>query len=66
VLTVTQTAARLGISARRVRVLIAEGRIKAVALTPRMYMVREPVVIAPPKTRSAPRKTAPSSARSQV
>jgi len=48
-LTVTQAAARLGISARRVRVLIAEGRIKAVALTPRMYMVREPVKVLPPK-----------------
>jgi excisionase family DNA binding protein len=58
VITVTQAAASLGISARRVRVLIAEGRIKAVALTPRMYMVREPVTISPPKTRSAPRKTA--------
>jgi excisionase family DNA binding protein len=55
-ITVAQAAARLGISARRVRVLIAEGRIKAVALTPRMYMVHEPVVIQPPKTRSAPRK----------
>jgi len=57
-ITVAQAAARLGISARRVRVLIAEGRIKATAITPRMYMVREPVVIAPPKTRTAPRKAA--------
>jgi len=48
VITVAQAAARLGISTRRVRVLIAEGRIKAVALTPRMYMVHEPVVIQPP------------------
>jgi excisionase family DNA binding protein len=56
-LTVTQAAAFLGISARRVRALIAEGRIKAVTVTPRMYMVREPVVISPPKTRSALRDT---------
>ena len=47
-ITVSQAAARLGISARRVRVLIAEGRIKATALTTRMYMVHEPVVIQPP------------------
>lgn len=49
-ITVAQAAAQLGVSPRRVRALIAEGRIKAVALTPRMYMLREPVTIAPPKS----------------
>ena len=47
-ITVTQAAARLGLSGARVRVLIAEGRIAAVKITPRMWLVTEPVKVLPP------------------
>jgi excisionase family DNA binding protein len=47
VITVTQAAARLNLSGARVRVLIAQGRIKAVKLSPRLWMVCEPVRILP-------------------
>jgi hypothetical protein len=47
VITVTQAGARLGLSGARVRVLISQGRIAAVKITPRMWLVREPVQILP-------------------
>jgi excisionase family DNA binding protein len=47
-LTVTQAAARLGISGARVRQLIAQGRIAAEKVSPRLWLVREPVKILPP------------------
>jgi excisionase family DNA binding protein len=50
-ITVIQAAARLGISARRVRVLISQGRIKAVKITPRMWLVNEPAKVLPPTAR---------------
>ena len=52
-LTVTQAAAILGLSGARVRVLIAEGRIPAEKVSPRLYLVHEPVAIAPPLPRTA-------------
>jgi excisionase family DNA binding protein len=44
-ITVAQAAARLGLSGARVRVLIAEGRIPAEKVSPRLYLVHEPVAI---------------------
>ena len=46
-ITVTAAAARLGLSGARVRVLIAQGRIRAVKVSPRLWLVREPVKILP-------------------
>ena len=46
-ITVTQAAARLGISGARVRVLISQGRIRAEKVSPRLWLVREPVKILP-------------------
>jgi excisionase family DNA binding protein len=48
-LTVTQAAAKLGISARRVRVLCEQGRIKAEKVSARLWLINEPVKIQPPK-----------------
>jgi hypothetical protein len=48
VITVTAAAARLGLSGARVRVLISQGRIKATKITPRMWLVTEPVKVLPP------------------
>jgi hypothetical protein len=47
---VTAAAARLNLSGARVRQLIAQGRIKAVKITPRMWMVTEPVKVLPPRS----------------
>lgn len=48
-ITVTTAAARLGLSGARVRVLIAQGRIKAVKVSPRLWLVSEPVRVLPIK-----------------
>jgi excisionase family DNA binding protein len=49
-ITVTAAAARLNLSGARVRQLIAQGRIAAVKVTPRMWLVREPVKVLPPRS----------------
>ena len=48
-ITVTAAATRLNLSGARVRQLIAQGRIAAVKITPRMWMVKEPVKVLPPR-----------------
>jgi len=47
-ITVSQAAARLGMSARRVRVLCEQGRIKAEKVSARLWLIDEPVKIQPP------------------
>ena len=60
VITVTAAAARLNLSGARVRQLIAQGRIKAVKVTPRMWMVKEPLKVLPPQRHpSAAARTSP-------
>jgi excisionase family DNA binding protein len=40
-LTVTQAAAKLGISSRRLRAMIAEGTVKATKVNDRLYLINE-------------------------
>jgi excisionase family DNA binding protein len=53
-ITVTAAAARLGLSGARVRVLIAPGRIKAVKVSPRLWLVSEPVRVLPATSPRSP------------
>jgi excisionase family DNA binding protein len=48
-LSVATAAPLLGISARRVRVLCEQGRIPAVKMSARMWIIREPIRVLTPK-----------------
>jgi excisionase family DNA binding protein len=50
-ITVAQAAARLNLSQSRLYILISEGRIRANKFG-RQWMVHEPVVIQPPRSRT--------------